>query len=292
METRRAIALMLVAMATFALGDALVKAASDVMSVAQILIFMALPAVFIFAALARRAGQSVVSRDFFARTALLRNGVEALTAICMVSALALAPLSLVISITQAVPLLVTLGAAIALREVVGPRRWAAVLLGLFGVLLMLRPDTSAGYGGLSLGALFALGAAFGLAVRDLITRVTPARIGTLQMSTWGMLALVVAGAALMPFTGPHPSIPLGGWMIVGAAAIANAVGYYAITAAMRLGDVSAVTPFRYSRLVFALFIALLIFDEQPDALTLIGAAIVIGSGLYVMWRERTLAQTS
>jgi len=287
-DTSRAIALMIVSMAAFALGDALVKAASEYLSVAQVLIFMALPAVAIFAVLAQRAGQPVFSRDFFARASLLRNGIESLTAICMVSALAAAPLSLVISITQAVPLLVTLGAALVLREAVGPRRWAAILIGLIGVLVMLRPDTS----GLSLGALFALGAAVGLAVRDLVTRVTPARIGTLQMATWGMCALVFAGAALMPFTGPHPVIPPMGWVIVGFAAIANAVGYYAITAAMRIGDVAAVTPFRYSRLIFALILAVLVFGERPDALTLLGALIVIGSGLYVMWRERRVAAKS
>lgn len=78
------------------------------------------------------------------------------------------------------------------------------------------------------------------------------------------------------------------WGIVVAASLANAIGYYSITAAMRIGDISYVTPFRYTRLVFALIIATVFFHERPDTLTLIGAAIVIGSGLFVMWRERKL----
>lgn len=276
---------MIVSMATFAIGDAFVKTASGAMSIAQVLIFMAVPGMLFFAALGQREGQPPFSREFFARPVMLRNVVEALSAICMVSALSMAPLSLVIAIIQAVPLFVTLGAALILKEKVGPRRWIAVLVGFAGVMLMLRPDTS----GISLGACVALLAAIGLSARDIITRATPMRIGTLQMATWGSAALIPAGLFMLPFTGPHDMPEISAWIIILCAAIANSTGYYAITAAMRLGDVSYVTPFRYTRLVFALLIAALVFHESPDALTLLGALIVIGSGLFVMWRERKIA---
>jgi drug/metabolite transporter (DMT)-like permease len=273
---------MILAMATFAMGDAFVKISSSSMSVSQVLIFMSTPGLIIFATLAQRAGQSPFSHAFFARPVILRNCVEGITAICMVSALSMAPLALVISIIQAVPLIVTLGAAVVLKEHVGPRRWIAVIAGFFGVMLMLRPDAS----GISIGAVFALVAAVGLSMRDLITRVMPAKIGTLQMATWGTAAMIPAGLLLIPFTGPHTMPSLSAWTIVLCASLANAIGYYSITAAMRLGEVSFVTPFRYTRLIFALIIAALFFHERPDTLTLIGAAIVIGSGLFVMWRER------
>jgi drug/metabolite transporter (DMT)-like permease len=281
----RAALLMVLAMAGFALGDAFVKLSAGAMSIAQVLIFMSVPGVIIFAILAKRSGQDVFSSQFFDKTVLMRNSVEAFTAICMVSALSLAPLSLVISIIQAVPLFVTLGAALILKEKVGPRRWIALIAGFFGVMLMLRPDAS----GISFGALLALFAAVGLSTRDLLTRVMPARIGTLQMATWGTAALIPAGFLMLPFTGPHGMPSLSAWGIVLYASLVNAVGYYSITAAMRLGEVSFVTPFRYTRLVFALIIAALFFAEQPDALTLLGAFIVIGSGLFVMWRERKLS---
>lgn len=273
---------MIVAMATFAMGDAFVKTSSGSMSIAQVLIFMATPGVIIFAFLGQISGQPPLSREFFARPVMLRNSVEAMTAICMVSSLSMAPLSLVIAIIQAVPLFVTLGAAVILKEKVGPRRWIAVLIGFVGVMLMLRPDTS----GISLGALIALLAAVGLSARDIITRAMPMRIGTLQMAAWGSAALIPAGLFMMPFTGPHDLPSTTAWMIILCASLANATGYYAITAAMRLGDVSYVTPFRYTRLIFALIIAVLFFHEQPDTLTLVGATLVIGSGLFVMWRER------
>jgi drug/metabolite transporter (DMT)-like permease len=270
------------AMANFAIGDALVKLSTGAMSVGFVLLAMSLPGLITFSLLARRANQTLFSQLLLSRPVALRNLVEGLTAIMIVSALSLAPLSLVISILQAVPLFVTIGAASILRETVGPRRWAAVLIGLLGVLLMLRPDASGG----ALGAILALGAALGLAARDIITRMTPVKVGTLQMATWGTATLIPAGILMLPFTGPHPAPTMTALTIVLCAGVANALGYYAITAAMRVGDVSAVTPFRYSRLLFSLFIATLFFAERPDTLTLVGAALVIGSGLFVMWRER------
>lgn len=269
-------------MATFAIGDALVKTSAGNMSISQVLIFMATPGVIIFAVLGQRSGQPPISGKFFARPVMLRNLVEGATAICMVSALSMAPLGLVIAIIQAVPLFVTLGAAVILKEKVGPRRWGAVIVGFIGVMLMLRPDAS----GVSLGAFIALLAAVGLSARDIITRSMPMRIGTLQMATWGSAALIPAGMILLPFTGPHEMPSSTAWIIIICASLANATGYYSITAAMRLGEVSYVTPFRYTRLVFALIIAALVFQESPDLLTLIGAFIVIGSGLFVMWREK------
>ena len=110
------------------------------------------------------------------------------------------------------------------------------------------------------------------------------------MATWGMAGLIPAGLILFPITQPHGPLASGPLITVLLATFATIIGYYAITAAMRIGEVSVVTPFRYSRLMFSLFIAVLFLNERPDALTLLGAAIVIGSGLFVLWRERVLAQ--
>lgn len=282
MGSPHAALLMVLSMAGFAIGDAFVKASSGTMSIAQVLIFMSAPGAIVFAVLGQRAGQPAFSRAFFDRPVILRNCIEGATAICMVSALSMAPLGLVIAIIQAVPLFVTLGAALILKERVGPRRWIAVIIGFVGVMIILRPDAD----GVSLGAFAALLAAVGLSARDIMTRVMPMRIGTLQMAAWGSAALIPAGMFMIPLTGPHEMPALNAWITILCASMANAAGYYAITAAMRIGDVSYVTPFRYTRLVFALIIAAVFFAERPDALTLLGAVIVIGSGLFVMWRER------
>jgi len=285
-ENLRAIGLVIAAMAGFAVADYFVKIAARTTSSAEMILIMGVAGAALLAVLTWRSGQPVFSRVFLARAVLLRNGAEAFGTICLISALALAPLSLVSAITQATPLVVTIGAALFLGETIGPRRWIAVLVGLAGVLLILRPDAT----GISLGALLALGAVLGLAAGDIATRRVPRIASNLQLATYSFGTLIPTGLIFMALRGAVPTS--GGFelaMLLTATACA-AAGYYALTAAIRLGDVSLVTPFRYSRLLFALLIGVLLLNERPDAMTLIGAAIVIGSGIYVVLRERQLSR--
>lgn len=292
MENLRAIGLMVAAMATFAASDLFIIFASRTLSIAEIMFFMGVFGSLVFAGLTKAAGLPVFSQLFFHPMVMLRNGAEIFGSICMITALTLAPLSLVASITQAMPLVVTAGAALFLGEKVGPRRWIAVGIGLAGVLLILRPgaagDAGAAGAGLSLGALMAVGATFGLGGRDVITRLAPKQISTLQLATYAFFMLVPIGAVLLALGPARPARTLLelGWLV--SAAGTAAMGYYAITAAMRIGEISAVSPFRYSRLIFALMLALVFLGERPDATTLIGAAIIIASGLFVLLRTRQI----
>ena len=129
-----------------------------------------------------------------------------------------------------------------------------------------------------------------LAARDLATRRTPERVSTVQLAAWGFASLVPAGAALLLLPGQTPAVPdaATAFLLLGAMA-AGMVAYWAIATAMRTGEASAVAPFRYARLLFALLIAAVFFGERPDAATLIGAAVVIASGLYALLRERRAA---
>jgi len=281
-----AIALMVFSMAGFAVADSIVKISSVALSSAQIILFMAVIGGVIFAAFALRARQPLWSPLILTPTIVLRNLAESVGAICMVTALGKADLSLVISITQANPLLVVLGAALVLRETVGPRRWIAVIVGLGGVLLMLRPSTD----GIEIGALWALGAAIALAVRDITARMAPPEASNFQLATWAMVALALTSLAMMLFDDPQPAIPLDYAAVMGCGALIMALAYYAITAAMRTGEVSAVIPFRYSRLIFAFLIGVLFLGETIDLLTILGAGIVIGSGLFILMRERQLSK--
>ncbi|MGJ8557582.1 MAG: DMT family transporter, partial [Sulfitobacter geojensis] len=142
-------------------------------------------------------------------------------------------------------------------------------------------------------SLLAVVAVFMLALRDLATRRTPSTISTMQLSFLGFLVLVPAGLGLMLATGT-PFVRFAGtqWVYFLSALTIGLFAYYAIVAAMRVGEVSFVTPFRYSRLVFALVIGVSVFNESPDALTLIGATIIVASGIYTVWRERRVAQRS
>jgi len=186
---------------------------------------------------------------------------------------------------QATPLVVTLGAALFLGEQVGWRRWSAILAGFAGVLLIIRP----GFDAFEPFSLFAVMGVVGLALRDLATRTVPRAISSMQLSSYAFAITVPAGFGIMAFTGDSLRMLNGLETLLFVAALCVAVlAYSAIVAAMRMGDVAVITPFRYSRLVFALIFGVLFFGERPDLATLVGSALIVASGIYTFWREARL----
>lgn len=282
MENLRGSLLMTAAMAGFALEDMFIKQLSGTVPVGLLLILLGAGGGVIFAVLALMRGDKLVSRDLLARSVLIRNGGELIGTIGFITAIALTPLSSASAILQATPLVVTLGAALFLGEQVGWRRWSAILVGFAGVLLIIRP----GMQGFAPASLFAVMGVIGLALRDLATRTVPRAISSMQLSTYAFLTLIPAGFGMLAFTGDTVRMltPLE-WVFAGAALGFGVAAYYAIVAAMRMGDVAVITPFRYSRLVFALIIGTTLFGERPDAATLTGSALIVASGIYTFWRE-------
>lgn len=278
----RGIVLMVVSMAAFAIEDSFIKRAADDMPTGQILLMLGVFGAAIFTVMAARAGQKPFSRDLLQGQVMLRNLGEVIGTMGFVTAIALTPLTSATAILQAMPLAVTLGAALFLGESVGWRRWTAILVGFAGVLVIIRP----GLEGFDINALWAVLAVFGLAIRDLATRRVPARIGSMSISVSGFVSVAILGGAMLALSGGAvwPGT-LQTALMVGALA-AGVVGYWMVVEAMRVGEISAVTPFRYTRLIFALIIGILIFGERPDLMTLAGATLVIGSGLYTFARER------
>ncbi len=283
-----AICLMVASMAAFAATDMFMKFATQTIPAAEVILITAAGGATFFAILVRANGQPLLSPMIFSRGILLRNMAEVFGSVCMVSAIALAPLSLVVAINQSTPLIATVGAALLLGERVGPTRWLAIGVGFCGVLMILRPDSVS----VTAGVLYSLGAAFGMAARDICTRLIPAEATTPQVSAWGLAALIPFSAALLAITG-GAVIPDGRetFMLAGAT-ISLIVAYYAVTAAIRCADVSLVIPYRYFRILFSLAIAVTIFGERPEFLTLAGAATVVGSGLFILRRERRSVQLS
>lgn len=283
MENLRGAALMTLAMLGFAIEDTFIKLVSARLPTWQIITLLGLGGASLYAAMVRLKGQSLFSRDMLSWAILLRNLGELFGALCFVSAITLIPLSTASAILQATPLAVTLGAALFLKEPVGWRRWSAIFVGFLGVLVIIRP----GLEGFDIRALLALAAVLLLALRDLATRLVPKTVSSFQLSFMGFASLVPAGAILALISGesyvaPNPVE----WGYVALAMLTGVAGYYAVVGAMRVGEVAFVTPFRYFRMLFALVAGYLIFSERPDALTLIGGAIIVASGLYTLWRER------
>jgi drug/metabolite transporter (DMT)-like permease len=287
MENLRGALLMTAAMLGFAIEDMFIKMLAATVPLGMVLILLGAGGAVVFAVLALLRGDALFSRDLLARSVLIRNTGELLGTIGFVTAIVLTPLSSASAILQATPLVVTLGAALFLGEQVGWRRWSAILVGFAGVVLIIRPGMAA-FEPLS---LFAVLGVIGLALRDLATRTVPRAISSMQLSTYAFATLVPAGLGMLAFTGQGMRMLTPLEVLLMAAALCFAVlAYYAIVAAMRMGDVAVITPFRYSRLVFALGFGMYFFGERPDALTLAGSALIVASGIYTFWREARLAR--
>ncbi len=281
-ENLRGIGLMILAMALFAIEDMFLKFAAVDLPTGQIVFLSGALGVPVFFILARRAGVRVVSRGFLHPSVLARNFGEMVGTLGYITALALVPLATVSAVLQALPLGVTMAAALFLGEPVGWRRWSAIAFGFLGVLLVIQPGTE----GFRPEAMWVLLTVAGLTLRDLATRAIPSGSSTAQVSAWGLGSVALLGLFMMIWQGDW-SVPTSAQALplVGAALFGTA-GYAAIITATRHGDVSVVSPFRYTRLIFAVIIAALFFHEVPPPLTWVGAALIIGSGLYSFARER------
>ena len=277
----RAIGWMVLSMACFALSDAMIRIASEHIPVLQSVLAVTGGCLVLFWAMAYRAGVPIFSPNFFHPGVLMRNGAEALGMIAFSTALTMTAFVQVVAIGQAVPVIVTLGAVFILGETVGLRRWFAVFLGLAGVLVMLRPE-----GQLDAGSLMALLGTFGLAMRDVFTRLAPPQVSVLQLATWAMAAVTAACIALLSLRGGATGFPPQTLPILGFGILAHALAYIAITQSVRMAPVSHVIPFRYSRLLFGTAIGVALFGETLEVRTIVGSLIVVAAGLYILHRER------
>ena len=280
-DNQRGALLMTASMAGFAVEDVFVKAAARTMPLGQVLLVIGLIGVVTFASMARSRGEALVPPAFLSPPMLIRCGFEVTGRLFYGLAITLTALSTTSAILQATPLVVVAGAALVFGERVGWQRWLAVLVGFVGVMVILRPG--ADFAALSLLAVVGL---LGFAGRDLATRAAHKALSNRQLGTLGFAMLAVAGAILLAVSG-GAVLPDGqGLALLAGGAVFGMLGYHALTFAMRTGEVGAVTPFRYTRLIFAMILATVLFGERPDALTWIGAALVVGSGIFTLTRRR------
>lgn len=283
MDNLRGAAFMVLSMLLFALEDMLIKLMAEQLPIGQIVGMLGAGSALILAAALRWQKQALFTRDMLTSAIAIRAFGELIGTIGFVTAIVLIPLSTASAILQATPLFVTLGAALFLQESVGWRRWTAVFVGFVGVLMIIRP----GLDGFTWQSLFALQGVIGLGMRDLATRRVPKEISSLQLSFWAFLVLIPASVIMLLANGEPLAGADGITMVYFVFALLIGIAaYYSIVLAMRVGEISFVSPFRYSRILFALVIGFAIFGERPDALTLLGATIIVASGLYTLWREQ------
>ena len=202
-----------------------------------------------------------------------------------VLAIFLMPLSTVTVIIQATPLVVVGGAAIVFGEKVGWRRWFAILLGLLGVIVILKPTTDS----FSFLSIFAILGMLGFAGRDLASRAAPASLSVLVLGLHGFLALAFSGLIFSIWDGASfifPNTKTSLFLFI--AILSGVVGYSCLMKAMRTGEVAAVTPFRYTRLIFGVTLGVIYFNETLTSSTLLGSILIVTSGLFILSRSKKL----
>lgn len=274
---------MIAAMAGFALEDAAIKAAAQGLPVAQVLVLFGLGGMVVFGLWALWQGDVIFTRDVLSKPMRIRVVFEISGRLFYVLALALTPLSSATAILQATPLVVVLGAALFFGEQVGWRRWSAIFIGLIGVLLILKP-TPESFSPLSILAVLGM---LGFAGRDLASRAAPKSLSTTVLGVFGFVAIIAAGAlyTLWEQRG-FVGMSIQQTLMMMAAVGFGVLAYSALMRAMRTGDVASVTPFRYTRLLFGLGLGVVLFGESLDRQTMVGCAIVVASGLFIMWRGK------
>ena len=278
----RGIVLMVASMAAFAVEDALIKAASATVPAGQVILVIAVAGLAAFGLWARVAGFSLWQRGAFAVPVVGRTLAEMVGTFGIVTALSLAALSTVTAILQAAPIVVVASAALILGEQVGWRRWTAVVVGFAGVLLILAPGAE----GFDPNAIWAVLGVLGLAARDIFARQIDPRLPTPVVASWGYAGVIVLGVGMTAHAGGPVWPDLTTALQITAATMIGLVAYWAIIEATRAGDVSIIAPFRYTRLVFGVGLGVIFFGEGVTLTILAGAVLVIGSGLYTLYRER------
>ncbi|KWV56629.1 hypothetical protein AS156_04145 [Bradyrhizobium macuxiense] len=273
---------MAAAMASFTMNDTITKAVSSEVNIGEILVVRGAFAIVLVTAL---ASHRKALRSFHALLIWpvgLRVMGEIGGTLTYLAAISQMPLANASAIFQALPLVITLGAALVFGEPVGWRRWLAIAAGFIGVLVIVRPGPE----GFSQAALLALASVGFCAVRDLATRRIPTELPTLFITLLTTVTVSSAGAVIL--------FPLGGWKapsghslnLLALAAVLILIGYQCIIVSLRTGDISAVAPFRYLALLWAMLTGYLVFGHKPDGPMLAGAAIIVASGLYAFYRER------
>jgi len=277
----KSIMLMIIAMGCLTLTDMLIKIASQTLPIGQVMLTYGVGALAVFWGLLRIKGEPIQLSPLTNPAVIWRNVGDLIAMNSMFLALVYVPLSTIGAVIQAVPLLVTAAAALFLGEQVGLRRVSAIFVGFLGTLLIIQPGANT----FDITATLVLVAALGMALRDIATKLVRESFSTLLITFYSCFLFIFSGSIILLIQGV-PSLP--DWddvaMLV-AMIIAGCLGFFFMTEAVRLGDMSVVIPFRYSRLLFSMAAGILILGEQVNAMMLIGSALTILSGLYIWHRE-------
>ena len=284
----RGIMLMLLAMLMFTLNDAIGKWLVSTYPVGQLL------AIRSFVALAILLPITLYKRDISHIFSIHQPGIQSFRLLlvivecsCFYWSVKFLPLADVFMFYLASPLFLTVFAVIILHEHVGVRRWAALGIGFLGVIVIFPPSSAV----LSLPALIALGGSITLALMLTLTRSLSSRTDGLTLITLQTLAVGLAGLATFPFTHLIPNLA---WVkpnfldfsLLSLLGFVATLAHFMMNSAITIAPSSIVAPYQYTSIIWAIILGYLIWDDFPETQALIGASLIVGSGLFVLYREQ------
>ncbi len=284
-HTLRAGLYMVITTACFVVGDTCIKLIGTTLPLAQVICLIGLVSSLFLLML---CGQQGILKDvplLFTRTVLLRSLFDTMATFMFISALMRMPLANLSSVMQSVPLVVVAVGVVFLGEKAGLSRIAAVIAGFVGVLLIVKPSPQT----ITIYEFFAVGAVIVVAFRDLVTKRIPAHVPLLVIALANAVFISVSGFGVGLAQG-FKTVETWQLALLLGAGLMVTISYFFIVATVRLGDLSATAPFRYSEVVFAIIAGILVFGEYPDAISYAGMALVIGAGLFAAHREAAQAR--
>lgn len=286
-DNSRGVLLMCASMLAFTLNDTLVKAALvGGMNLFQVISLRGIGAALglMVLALWQNGGLNLWPAGPDRKFLILRTMGEVGATFCFLVALEHMPLANLSAILQSLPLVVTLAAALLLGEKIGWRRISAIVVGFVGVMIIIRP----GAADFDQWSVLGLGSVAFVVLRDLATRRFSSGLPSTTGALWAAISVLSIGVVGATGQGWQPVSLVAGLQIAGAAAFLI-MGYIFAIMVMRVGEIGVVAPFRYTSLLFAIILGWLLFGTLPDQWTMIGGAITVASGLFILQRQRIKA---
>ncbi|MDB9877776.1 DMT family transporter [Amylibacter sp.] len=284
-ENIRGAIYMCLSMAGFVLNDAVIKYASaDIGMYQSIFVRGCFAVIIIGIACIYNGAFKIIPNRLDHKLIIWRTLAEIFATITFLTALFYLPIANITALLQALPLTVTLAASWFLGEKIGWRRGVAILIGFIGVLLIIQPGTDE----FNVYSILGIFCVIFVTIRDLVVRKFSAKISTLYVAFITAAAIALVGGFLtITYEGWIP-MKLHEVILLFIASTLIFVGYFFAISAMRSGQVSFVSPFRYTIMIWAIILGYLIWGDIPNNLTLLGISIVIGMGIFTFWREAQL----
>lgn len=299
-DNLRGMAYMCLSMLAFTVNDTFMKSVTAEVPLFQVIFLRGLVAIAGLIVVGMMTGafrQRLEADDW--RLISLRSVAEIFATLTFLTALLHMELANLSAIMQALPLAVTLTAALVFGDRIGWRRMLAILAGFVGVMIIIRPGTEA----FDIWSLMGVASVLCVVVRDLAVRRMGEHVPSVVVALGAAVTVALMGLTLSLLSTEGMGAlfdGLTGWQSLNAGQIARVggagafliVGYICAVTAMRWGDIGLVAPFRYTSLLWAILLGLAVFGDLPDGWTLVGSAIVVASGIYTLWRERQLRRAA